>query len=205
MATTPLLESTPAKKTDYKELNPFGDVRLSVKSKNDKSCDFRVVSYQLMAASPFFAKLLASESNFAEAVAFRAHRKLEPFTPTINLEDLPTERALECCEVVLRHVHGLVAVVRADGADEVAGLDDLYDLAVVVDYLDCGAAMKGLMKLVVPKVENSEGEYGTKAEDIGKWLFVATSLKLESTFKSITRFASGTVGRRRMANFRSMC
>lgn len=171
----------------YKELNPFGDVRVRVKAKSGTR-DFRVVSYQLMVASPFFANLLSPDSTFAEAVAFRAHRKLEPYVLEINLEDLPTRRALQSCETVLRHCHAMPAFVRSDGKEGIAELDELYDLSITVDYFDCRAVGEALSKYAMPSFVDELGEYNGALGDVDKWLFISTLLRRKEVFKAITRF-----------------
>lgn len=184
---TQLTFKMPNNLPDYRDINPFGDVRLCVKSSDsDSSCDFRVSSHQLVAISHFFRQLLGPESQFNEAVDFRAHR--EPTTPyhlPLDLEDHP----LEVCESILRILHGKPPVKDINFNTGEGEPSDLLQIIKLSNYFGCGEALGVWVKLVIPiSLNKRDGEYDEKIEELTKWLSVAFAFRLENAFRIVTRF-----------------
>lgn len=171
--------STAGANVPYLEINPFGDVRLSVKAKN-QSCDYRVVSQQIIAASHFFRQLLGPDSEFKEAAEFRTHRALCPFTLSITVD-----QDLKTCESVLRILHGQAPVgeVKPRGAT----IDDLYEIALLAQYFDCGGALTPWVLVTIPLLFDKDAYIG-KISEVDKWVFMAYVLRLEAVFKDLTKF-----------------
>lgn len=184
-ATVPVCASTapaatsPAKKAEsysvYREINAFGDVRLSVEAQ-DGSCNFRVVSQQLVAAYYFFRQLLGPNSQLKEAVNFRSHDhcQLGPFPLSIIIDDHP----LDVCELILLILHGSAPLGDIEAGK--AQIEDLCEMARLVQYFDCGAALSPWASLVAPNLFDPEDSntYVMGVENLDLWLFIACTLRL---------------------------
>lgn len=104
----------------------------------------------MMATSTFFQKLLGPGSQFKEAVEFCAHRALEPFKVSINLDDHERKN----CEAMLL-IHGQSLNVNEGKA--AADLDYLFEMASLAVYLDCGPALTMWATLALPRLASRRG------------------------------------------------
>lgn len=165
----------------YLEINPFGDIRITVNSSEGK-CDYRVSSHQIMASSTFFRNLLGSVSQFKEAEEFRKYRGLEPFQVAVTFDD----HNLKTCGLMLHLLHGKTP----DGAiEEGAGdLEEMFSMAALAVYLDCGEALTMWATMVMPKLVDDENVFDRPVTEMEKWLHVARVFRVAQAFRQLTEF-----------------
>lgn len=166
---------------DMDEISPFGDIMLTVKTATGNGT-FRVSSHVLMGASAFFRSMLHHTSQFQEETQFRQHVGPDPFDLEVVLED----QTLEACETILRCIHGknIPMPEQLNGGH----LAELYQLAILAQYWDCGKALEGWIAFVIPNLVGENGDYTGRAADVDRWLLIAVVFSHEHLFRSTTYY-----------------
>lgn len=172
-------------------INPFGDLHLTITTPSASFQTFRVSSHSLMAASPFFARLLDLSSNFSEAVDFRQHIKHNfdtglPFPLSIQI----IEGTLSSCSIALKLISGTLHLIDANFSEREGFLGRLCDLVKVVEFWDCGNVVGGWAAKWFEKYLGSvfvwDEEGFSRFQNGERWLLAAYRLRNEGVFGRIT-------------------
>lgn len=175
-------------------INPFGDIKLHVETATTGAATYLVSSHILQSASGFFRAMLSPTSNFMEASQFHQHLQQankDPFPLTINIEG----HCLNSLDSILRAIHGKILsenVKKAPSMDTISAMRDLYAMAQLAEYLQCGEALKEWIEKVIPEDLMAKGKLHihdlTKYPDIPQMLTVASVFRHEEMFKAATAF-----------------
>ncbi|TGZ85691.1 hypothetical protein EX30DRAFT_30508 [Ascodesmis nigricans] len=162
------------------------------KSKRMTVATFTVSSRVLIEFSSFFATILSEESQFSEAVSFRAptaQNVAAPFPLTIDIEDM----TLFCVEVVLNLMHGqshgYYGPNRTRSAKKLKeNFEKYFQIAELVEYLDCCELVHDWGQIWLDKSPNLYIEVGD-SNTIDKLIFVSDVFQKVLLFHSATQYA----------------
>lgn len=164
-------------------LNEFGDVNLHVSFTEGRAI-YQASSVQLIAHSSFFAKMLGPDCAFSEAVEFNKHSADPAKTKVpLNLHMSLEDKSPAALRIVLRILHGLPHGVTRSLTND---MEFLYQIALVVDYLDCGDSMKdwGVIWFNAPVAELMED-----LTLLDKMIFISDVFRREDLFEEATKQA----------------
>lgn len=173
-------------------IDPSGDLHLTATDADDSEL-FLISSTTLTSASSFFTRLLAP--TFSEGVNFQQYKAqcTSPFPLNVHLE----QGTLESVTWLFRALHDphTNPEVSLDPAPEGEALSEifnrLHDLAVVVDYFDCGSVVSAMSDAWTPNLKSCKFYPPDNNQRlVEEMLYASYILQNERVFRYATKHCS---------------